>query len=107
MQTMNLSGPCSCSRAQHSSGGLTHPLHHVLVSYDMQGARSEALFGVLVAKEGRRDHTPKEDAKLGRPKLLHCQPGTLHKVWCLVCGSCTWVCTCEGMANITVHAHRE
>ena len=40
----------------------------------MQGPRSEAFFGVLVAKEGRGDHTPKEDAKSRRPMLLHCQP---------------------------------
>ena len=104
MQTMNLSGPCSCSTAQHSSGGLTHPLHHVLVSYDMQGARSQALFGVLVAKEGRRDHTPKEDAKLGSSKLLHYHPAPhiMCGVWCAAAAHA--YAHGMGMANVTMHA---
>ena len=63
---------------------LTHPLHNVLVSYDVQGSRSQAIFGVLVAKAGRRDHTPKEDAKFRRSQLLHCQstPYMMRGVQC-------------------------
>ena len=68
--------PLLLQRSAAQLRGVTHLLHNVLVSYDMQGARLQALFGVLVAKEGRCNHNPKEDAKLRRPKLLHCQPAS-------------------------------
>ena len=58
MQTMNLRGPLLLQQSAEQLRGVTHPLHNVLASYDMQGVRSQALFGIVVAQEGRCDHTP-------------------------------------------------